>query len=191
MKVGVRPEKITIEPRRSDFVPGVNNSITGVLRMSTYIGVSHQYKVEGPGGTTLTVYIQNLGAEEAPRPGERVVLFLEARAHVRGGAAGRSLVRGGRRMTERDDQTTPQPSPEMNSALMRGMTQRRMSRRNMIKYAGMGVGGLSLASILAACGGDGSDAGSGAATAATVDFGGAARRQHQVRELAAVHRHGA
>ena len=35
----------------------------------TYIGVSHQYKVEGPGGTTLTVYIQNLGAEEAPRPG--------------------------------------------------------------------------------------------------------------------------
>jgi spermidine/putrescine transport system ATP-binding protein len=42
--------------------------------MSTYIGVSHQYKVEGPGGTTLTVYIQNLGVEEAPRPGERVVL---------------------------------------------------------------------------------------------------------------------
>ena len=30
--------------------------------------------MEGPGGTTLTVYIQNLGAEEAPRPGERVVL---------------------------------------------------------------------------------------------------------------------
>ena len=42
--------------------------------MSTYIGVSHQYKVEGPGGTTLTVYIQNLGAEAAPQPGERVVL---------------------------------------------------------------------------------------------------------------------
>ena len=77
-------------------------------------------------------------------------------------------------MTERDDQTTPQPSPEMNSALIRGMTQRRMSRRNMIKYAGMSVGGLSLASILAACGGDGSDAGSGASTAgATVDFGAA------------------
>ena len=77
-------------------------------------------------------------------------------------------------MTERDDQTTPQPSPEMNSALMRGMTQRRMSRRNMIKYAGMSVGGLSLASILAACGGDGSNAGSGTATAGDkVDFGAA------------------
>lgn len=73
VKVGVRPEKITIE-REERFVPGGDNSITGVLRMSTYIGVSHQYKVEGPGGTTLTVYIQNLGAEEAPRPGERVVL---------------------------------------------------------------------------------------------------------------------
>jgi spermidine/putrescine transport system ATP-binding protein len=73
VKVGVRPEKITIT-REERFVPGEANSITGVLRMSTYIGVSHQYKVEGPGGTTLTVYIQNLGAEEAPRPGERVVL---------------------------------------------------------------------------------------------------------------------
>jgi spermidine/putrescine transport system ATP-binding protein len=73
VKVGVRPEKITIQ-REDRFVPGDTNSLTGVLRMSTYIGVSHQYKVEGPGGTTLTVYIQNLGAEEAPRPGERVVL---------------------------------------------------------------------------------------------------------------------
>jgi spermidine/putrescine transport system ATP-binding protein len=73
VKVGVRPEKITIA-REGGPVPAGLNSIAGVLRMSTYIGVSHQYKVEGPGGTTLTVYIQNLGAEEAPRPGERVVL---------------------------------------------------------------------------------------------------------------------
>ena len=73
VKVGVRPEKIRID-QEERFVPGDVNSITGVLRMSTYIGVSHQYKVEGPGGTTLTVYIQNLGAEEAPRPGDRVVL---------------------------------------------------------------------------------------------------------------------
>jgi spermidine/putrescine transport system ATP-binding protein len=73
VKVGVRPEKITIE-REDRVTPGEANNISGVLRMSTYIGVSHQYKVEGPGGTTLTVYIQNLGAEEAPRPGERVVL---------------------------------------------------------------------------------------------------------------------
>lgn len=73
VKVGVRPEKITISHEGSPVPEGMN-SITGVLRMSTYIGVSHQYKVEGPGGTMLTVYIQNLGAEEAPGPGERVVL---------------------------------------------------------------------------------------------------------------------
>ncbi len=40
--------------------------------MSTYIGVSHQYKVERSGRHDMTVYVQNLGAEEAPRPGEQV-----------------------------------------------------------------------------------------------------------------------
>ena len=75
-------------------------------------------------------------------------------------------------MTDRDDRT-PQVSPEMRSALMRGMTQRRMSRRNMIKYAGMSVGSLSMASILAACGGDGTTTPGGGTSAAGggVDFG--------------------
>ena len=76
-------------------------------------------------------------------------------------------------MTDRDDQT-PEVSPEMRSALLRGMTQRRMSRRNMIKYAGMSVGTLSMASILAACGGDGSTASGGSTQTAPgggVDFG--------------------
>ena len=53
--------------------PGLN-TVSGLLRMSTYIGVSHQYKVEGPGGATLTVWVQNLGAERPPSPGERVRL---------------------------------------------------------------------------------------------------------------------
>jgi hypothetical protein len=42
--------------------------------MSTYIGVSYQYKVEGPGGAELTVWVQNLGSEPAPRTGQRVRL---------------------------------------------------------------------------------------------------------------------
>jgi hypothetical protein len=42
--------------------------------MSTYIGVSHQYRVEGPGGHELTVWVQNLGTEPPPQPGERVRL---------------------------------------------------------------------------------------------------------------------
>ena len=42
--------------------------------MQTYIGVSYQYKVATHDGTILTVYVQNLGAEEAPRQGETVTL---------------------------------------------------------------------------------------------------------------------
>ncbi len=73
VKVGVRPEKISIVAAEGE-APSDRNSVTGLLRMSTYIGVSHQYKVEGPGGSTLTVYVQNLGAERAPQPGEQVRL---------------------------------------------------------------------------------------------------------------------
>jgi spermidine/putrescine transport system ATP-binding protein len=74
VKVGVRPEKITIGPDDGSPVTSGWNAVSGLLRMSTYIGVSHQYKVEGPGGHELTVWVQNLGAEPAPRPGERVRL---------------------------------------------------------------------------------------------------------------------
>jgi spermidine/putrescine transport system ATP-binding protein len=73
VKVGVRPEKITIESDEGEPPAGAN-CVTGLLQMSTYIGVSHQYKVEGPGGKELTVYVQNLGANVAPRPGEKVRL---------------------------------------------------------------------------------------------------------------------
>ena len=73
VKVGVRPEKISIA-RGDGEPPSDRNGVSGRVSMSTYIGVSHQYKVETPGGTTLTVYVQNLGAEEAPHQGESVVL---------------------------------------------------------------------------------------------------------------------
>ena len=74
LKVGVRPEKITIEPESDEEVQTGWNAVRGLLRMSTYIGVSHQYKVEGPLGHTLTVWVQNLGSTPAPHPGERVRL---------------------------------------------------------------------------------------------------------------------
>ena len=76
VKVGVRPEKITIEPDVGDPPPNMN-CVTGLLRMSTYLGVSHQYKVEGPGGRDLTVYVQNLGAAPVPQPGEKVRLLWQ------------------------------------------------------------------------------------------------------------------
>jgi spermidine/putrescine transport system ATP-binding protein len=73
VRVGVRPEKITIEQLNGQAPTG-SNSVEGLLRMSTYIGVSHQYKVEGPGGRELTVYVQNLGEDPVPNPGDKVRL---------------------------------------------------------------------------------------------------------------------
>lgn len=72
--VGVRPEKITIAAEDGSGLSSGWNAVTGLLRMSTYIGVSHQYRVEGPGGHELTVWVQNLGTEPPPSPGERVRL---------------------------------------------------------------------------------------------------------------------
>jgi spermidine/putrescine transport system ATP-binding protein len=76
VRVGVRPEKITLQHDDGEASPGLN-SVSGLLRMSTYIGVSHQFTVEGPGGTTLTVYAQNLGNTPMPHPGESVRLTWE------------------------------------------------------------------------------------------------------------------
>ena len=41
--------------------------------------------------------------------------------------------------------------PNIDSAFLRGLTQRRLSRREMIRYAGVGAMGVSFAAILAAC----------------------------------------
>jgi spermidine/putrescine transport system ATP-binding protein len=43
--------------------------------MATYVGVSHQYSVDGPDGHTFTVYSQNLGADASVRPGDAVRLL--------------------------------------------------------------------------------------------------------------------
>jgi spermidine/putrescine transport system ATP-binding protein len=74
VRAGVRPEKITIVS--DDGVPPTDrNHVSGLLRMATYIGVNYQYKVEGPGGNELTVYVQNLGAAGSqPKAGEQVRL---------------------------------------------------------------------------------------------------------------------
>jgi len=75
VKVGVRPEKITIVADDGAAAPSDRNSVPGLLRMSTYIGVNYQYKVEGPGGIDMTVYVQNLGAAGSqPQPGQKVRL---------------------------------------------------------------------------------------------------------------------
>jgi len=57
----------------------------------------------------------------------------------------------------------------LGPSLARGMTQRRLSRRNMLKIGGASVGALSLSQILAACSND-SGTTSSAAAGPTVDF---------------------
>jgi spermidine/putrescine transport system ATP-binding protein len=73
-KVGVRPEKITIVAD-DGRAPSDRNHVIGTVRVSSYIGVNYQFKVEGPGGHELTVYVQNLGAEGTlPTAGQQVRL---------------------------------------------------------------------------------------------------------------------
>jgi spermidine/putrescine transport system ATP-binding protein len=74
VKVGVRPEKIHIGPADGE-PPADRNSVEGILRISTYIGVNYLHKVEGPGGHTIMVYVQNLGAAGSqPHAGQQVRL---------------------------------------------------------------------------------------------------------------------
>jgi spermidine/putrescine transport system ATP-binding protein len=74
VRAGVRPEKIHIVPDEGEPRPGMNH-ISGLLRVSTYIGVNYQFKVEVPGAAEMTVYVQNLRTnEDLPRPGQKVRL---------------------------------------------------------------------------------------------------------------------
>jgi spermidine/putrescine transport system substrate-binding protein len=45
-----------------------------------------------------------------------------------------------------------QYDPMRDPALLRGLTQRRVTRRELFKYAGVGAGALTFSSVLAACG---------------------------------------
>jgi spermidine/putrescine transport system ATP-binding protein len=73
VKVGVRPEKISIGVAGA-VVPAAHNALRGRVRVSTFTGVGNQYLVDSVSGTELTVYAQNIGQELAPRSGEEVVL---------------------------------------------------------------------------------------------------------------------
>lgn len=62
-------------------------------------------------------------------------------------------------------------------ALIRGLTQPRLSRRDLLKYAGLGVGALSMSSILAACG-KGGGAGNGGPSSSSAAFDWASQQLH-------------
>ena len=73
VKAGVRPEKIRVEQDAGSSQDGWN-SIAGTLRITTFIGVSHQYTVDLPTGKTMTAFAQNLGNDNPPKEGDRVRL---------------------------------------------------------------------------------------------------------------------
>jgi spermidine/putrescine transport system ATP-binding protein len=75
VRIGVRPEKVTLSPEGADVVAG-HNVLRGTVMVASFLGVSIQYVVRAAGGEELTVFAQNLdGAEpESLGPGRAVQL---------------------------------------------------------------------------------------------------------------------
>ncbi|MFF9632805.1 ABC transporter ATP-binding protein [Streptomyces fradiae] len=73
--VGVRPEKIALtHADDAATVPAGRNRLTGRIADTSFIGVSTQYTVDGPAGTGLQVYEQNIERDPRLVPGAEVVL---------------------------------------------------------------------------------------------------------------------
>ena len=75
VRIGVRPEKVTLSPAGADVVSG-HNVLRGKVIVASFLGVSIQYVIQAAGGEELTVFAQNLdGAEpESLGPGREVQL---------------------------------------------------------------------------------------------------------------------
>jgi len=69
VQVGVRPEKLRLLGS-GEACEGLN-ALDAQVRVATYLGVSHQYQLTGPGGAVMTAYVQNLDTT-APGPGAAV-----------------------------------------------------------------------------------------------------------------------
>jgi spermidine/putrescine transport system ATP-binding protein len=75
VRIGVRPEKVTLSPVGTDVATGAN-VLRGTVVVASFLGVSIQYVVRAAGGEELTVFAQNIdGAEpESLGPGREVQL---------------------------------------------------------------------------------------------------------------------
>ena len=73
LQIGVRPEKLRLEPVTAPAPDGYN-TLSGQVILGTFLGLSHQYTVRAPAGTELIAYVQNLGATPPPTLGETVRL---------------------------------------------------------------------------------------------------------------------
>jgi spermidine/putrescine transport system ATP-binding protein len=74
VRVGVRPEKITLVPAGQECPRG-SNVLRGTVIVSAFLGVSIQYVIKAAGGEELTVFARNDGGEtEAFGAGREVQL---------------------------------------------------------------------------------------------------------------------
>jgi len=76
IRVGVRPEKITLRAPANGGPEGDDNSLRGTVVIASFLGTSIQYVVRAPGGEELTVFAQNLDGSEPDSfgPGREVRL---------------------------------------------------------------------------------------------------------------------
>ncbi len=72
--VGVRPEKVAIGLANGAAPEGCN-AVEGVVRDVAFVGVGRQYTVDGPAGSTLVAYVQNVDAETVVGKGDRARLI--------------------------------------------------------------------------------------------------------------------
>jgi len=75
--LGIRPEKIRIEPTESSVRTSGNVLTGGVVTDTSFTGVSTQYVVRLPWQQELTVFAQNVGTGGLLRPGTSVTLSWE------------------------------------------------------------------------------------------------------------------
>ena len=75
VRIGVRPEKVTLSPAGAETAADVN-VLRGTVVVASFLGVSIQYVIRAAGGEELTVFAQNIdGAEpESLGPGREVQL---------------------------------------------------------------------------------------------------------------------
>lgn len=71
--VGVRPEKISVNPRDAHIDPG-QNVVEATLKSSVFVGVSYQYFFETRQGRQLSAFDRNAGSGPVASPGEPVCL---------------------------------------------------------------------------------------------------------------------
>jgi spermidine/putrescine transport system ATP-binding protein len=63
VRIGVRPEKVTLSPVGSEVAGGMN-VLRGTVMVASFLGVSIQYVIRAAGGEELTVVAQNLDGAE-------------------------------------------------------------------------------------------------------------------------------